>query len=114
MADLFDGANSGKSRLTNEPHPLFDADAYPLMSQLLFGVGSAKGDDWEQPPRNMTLFLEGDVLKVVFGAGDLHPKLYTTIPALSGALDSIEKQLEDGKFSWRKPDPRKSQGWRGR
>jgi hypothetical protein len=112
MSDLFSGATPGKSRKTNEPHPLFDAESYPLISQLLFGVGNAAGDEYSQPPRNMTLFLEGDILKVVFGAGDQHPKLYTTLSELSGGFDSIEKQLEDGKFSWKKPDPRRNQGWR--
>lgn len=112
MATIFDALKSSGVRKTNEVHPLFDAEAFPNVSLLLFGVGNSAGDGYDQPPRNMTLFQEGDVLKVVFGCGDDYAKLYTTVGDLAGLLDQVEAQLAKGAFSWKEPKPVEKRAWR--
>jgi hypothetical protein len=112
MYDPFDDLKPSSQRKTNEPHPLFDGEGFPGVSRLIFGVGNASGDSYEHKPRNMTLFHEGDVLKVVFGCGDNDAKLYTTVSELGNLLEQVEQQLKKKAYSWREPKPEKDRTWR--
>jgi hypothetical protein len=111
MADVFKGLQALSQQDLTQLNACCDYNELPSISALMGGVAKSDGKSWEHPPRSLTIWFEGDQAKFCFGAGDEHPKLYGTFSGLSDGLLGIERALEKGQYSWKKPTTR-NRAWR--
>jgi len=111
MADVLSARNAAKVQSGVRGGAAGDYDELPTLSQLMCGVPTKDGKDWEVPPHSLTVFVEGSLVKCVIGAGDSEPKYFGTISSLASGFHGVEKSLTTGNGEWKPPKASKS-SWR--
>ena len=105
MSGIADRWREARSRDAVQEFGGADLTGLPEISSLLCGKVNSLGTGWDRPPYSLLLFLEGDLVKFCFSAGDKNPKLWGTIKSIAEGLLGIEEALCRDRCEWKVPKP---------
>lgn len=103
MGSIADRWRECRSRESVQTFGGADHNGLPEISALLCGKANSQGTGWDRPPYSLLLFLEGDLVKFCFSAGDKNPKLWGTVKGLAEGLLAVEEALCREHCEWKLP-----------